>query len=315
MQVEIEYGDGHLSVEVPDDTVVVAADRTDHEPPPLADPVAGDPGRARRTARLRPDPGPGRPGPTRHDRLPRPGQGRPARHGAPSRGAAPAPRRPRAGRRRRRGHPARVRDRAAPQEPLGGVRGLPRRRDHVPAPPREHRQPRRRGPRRDDRPRRLLARRPRAGQPRGHRERPRDHDRSHRRQPLRRLQRRLQDAGHRADRAGARSPRTTPRAASTATTSCPSRPAAGSATSSRAIGQRMEEEMPQPFFTVDAVLDSQVAPARRLRRADPRRGAGVVAAGHGPHRPRWSTARPPTSCSSASRATSTTDRAWAPTRS
>lgn len=40
MQVEIEYGDGHLTVEVPDDTVVVAADRTDHEPTPLADPVA-----------------------------------------------------------------------------------------------------------------------------------------------------------------------------------------------------------------------------------------------------------------------------------
>lgn len=40
MQVEIEYGDGHLGVEVPDDTVVVAADRTDHEPDPLADPVA-----------------------------------------------------------------------------------------------------------------------------------------------------------------------------------------------------------------------------------------------------------------------------------
>ncbi|UUZ58408.1 nickel-dependent lactate racemase [Nocardioides sp. B-3] len=40
MQVEIEYGDGHLTVEVPDDSVVVAADRTDHEPPPLTDPVA-----------------------------------------------------------------------------------------------------------------------------------------------------------------------------------------------------------------------------------------------------------------------------------
>lgn len=40
MQVEIEYGDGHLTVEVPDDSVVVAVDRTDHEPPPLDDPAA-----------------------------------------------------------------------------------------------------------------------------------------------------------------------------------------------------------------------------------------------------------------------------------
>lgn len=39
MQVELEYGDGHVTVEVPDDSVVVSADRTDHEPEPLADPV------------------------------------------------------------------------------------------------------------------------------------------------------------------------------------------------------------------------------------------------------------------------------------
>ncbi len=39
MQVELEYGDGHVTVEVPDDSVVVSPDRTDHEPEPLADPV------------------------------------------------------------------------------------------------------------------------------------------------------------------------------------------------------------------------------------------------------------------------------------
>ena len=65
----------------------------------------------------------------------------------------------------------------------------------------------------------------------------------------------------------------------------------------RAIGQRMEEEMPQPFFTVDAVLDSK---ARQLGvyagRIDDGR-EGVVAAGDRPHRPGRSTAHRPTSCS------------------
>ena len=37
--VKLEYGDGRVTVEVPDDSVVVSAEHTDHEPEPLADPV------------------------------------------------------------------------------------------------------------------------------------------------------------------------------------------------------------------------------------------------------------------------------------
>lgn len=40
MQVELEYGDGHLDVELPDDAVVVRPETATHEPPPLEDPVA-----------------------------------------------------------------------------------------------------------------------------------------------------------------------------------------------------------------------------------------------------------------------------------
>ena len=40
MQVELEYGDGHLSVDLPDDAVVVRPETATHEPPPLEDPVA-----------------------------------------------------------------------------------------------------------------------------------------------------------------------------------------------------------------------------------------------------------------------------------
>ena len=54
MQVELEYGDGHVTVDVPDDSVVVSADRTDHEPEPLADPWAHA-RRARRAPGLRAD--------------------------------------------------------------------------------------------------------------------------------------------------------------------------------------------------------------------------------------------------------------------
>jgi nickel-dependent lactate racemase len=39
MQVELEYGDGHLAAELPDDTVVVHPETATHEPPPLPDPV------------------------------------------------------------------------------------------------------------------------------------------------------------------------------------------------------------------------------------------------------------------------------------
>lgn len=40
MRIELEYGDGAVGVELPDDAVVVSADLTSHEPPALADPVA-----------------------------------------------------------------------------------------------------------------------------------------------------------------------------------------------------------------------------------------------------------------------------------
>lgn len=39
MRVDIEYGDGMLAVEVPDDSVVISPEATNHEPPPLPDPV------------------------------------------------------------------------------------------------------------------------------------------------------------------------------------------------------------------------------------------------------------------------------------
>jgi nickel-dependent lactate racemase len=40
MQVELEYGDGHLTAELPDDSVVVRPETATHEPDPLPDPVA-----------------------------------------------------------------------------------------------------------------------------------------------------------------------------------------------------------------------------------------------------------------------------------
>ena len=47
MRLAIEYGDGHVDVELPDDTTVISPDHarqlTHREPPPLADPVARHP--------------------------------------------------------------------------------------------------------------------------------------------------------------------------------------------------------------------------------------------------------------------------------
>jgi len=40
MRVQLEYGDGHLEVEIPDDSVVVSSRTATHEPPPLQDPVS-----------------------------------------------------------------------------------------------------------------------------------------------------------------------------------------------------------------------------------------------------------------------------------
>ena len=55
MQVELEYGDGHVTVEVPDDSVVVSPDRTDHEPRAARRPRRRHARRARRAAGLRAD--------------------------------------------------------------------------------------------------------------------------------------------------------------------------------------------------------------------------------------------------------------------
>ena len=55
MRLAIEYGDGLVEVDVPDDTTVISPDHADHEPPPLPDPVARDPGGAGRPARQRSD--------------------------------------------------------------------------------------------------------------------------------------------------------------------------------------------------------------------------------------------------------------------
>ncbi len=40
MRLTLEYGDGHIEVDLPDDTTVISPDHVGHEPPPLADPVA-----------------------------------------------------------------------------------------------------------------------------------------------------------------------------------------------------------------------------------------------------------------------------------
>jgi nickel-dependent lactate racemase len=40
MRLALEYGDGHVEVDVPDDTRVISPDHARHEPPPLPDPVA-----------------------------------------------------------------------------------------------------------------------------------------------------------------------------------------------------------------------------------------------------------------------------------
>src|SRR6478735_10272374 len=40
MRLAIEYGDGLVEVDVPDDTTVISPDHADHEPPPLPDPIA-----------------------------------------------------------------------------------------------------------------------------------------------------------------------------------------------------------------------------------------------------------------------------------
>lgn len=61
MQVELEYGDGHVTAELPDDTVVVRPETATHEPPPLADPVAAT--RAALEEPLGTDPIPGLVGP------------------------------------------------------------------------------------------------------------------------------------------------------------------------------------------------------------------------------------------------------------
>ena len=76
MRLAIEYGDGHVDVDLPDDTRVISPDHAEHEPPPLADPVAA-------TREALADPlGTGPIGDLvsrrrhRDDRLPRPGEGR-----------------------------------------------------------------------------------------------------------------------------------------------------------------------------------------------------------------------------------------------
>jgi nickel-dependent lactate racemase len=40
MRIRLEYGDGHVEAELPDDTTVISPEHADHEPPPLDDPVA-----------------------------------------------------------------------------------------------------------------------------------------------------------------------------------------------------------------------------------------------------------------------------------
>ena len=40
MRLAIEYGDSHVEVDLPDDTTVISPDQARHEPPPLEDPVA-----------------------------------------------------------------------------------------------------------------------------------------------------------------------------------------------------------------------------------------------------------------------------------
>ena len=105
----------------------------------------------------------------------------------------------------------------------------------------------------------LRARRPGPGEPRGRRVRPDDPDRPHGRQPLRRLQRRLQDARHRPDlvaldRLAPRAAQPLPRRLRAGIDAQPlPRPAHGDRTSA------WRRPMPQPFFTVDAVLDSRRA--------------------------------------------------------
>ncbi len=39
MRLSLEYGDGHVEVDLPNDTTVISPDHARHEPPPLADPV------------------------------------------------------------------------------------------------------------------------------------------------------------------------------------------------------------------------------------------------------------------------------------
>ena len=154
MRLAIEYGDGHVDVDLPDDTTVISPDHADHEPPPLPDPVAA-------TREALADPlGSGPIG----DLV---GPGDTVTIAFPDRvkgGAHDTAHRKvvlpllldelAGGRRTAPGHPAGLRDRAAPQEPPPRVRGLPRPRGARPGAGRQHRQPRRRGPRRHGRPRR-----------------------------------------------------------------------------------------------------------------------------------------------------------------
>ena len=76
------------------------------------------------------------------------------------------------------------------------------------------------------------------------------------------------------------------------------------------IGQAMEAQMPQPFFSVDAVLDSQSRQlgVRAGRIADVEQATWPLA---GERTDLEVAGTPPTCCWSGSRATSTTDRAWA----
>lgn len=57
MRVELEYGDGHLAVDLPDDAVVIRPEDATHEPPPLDDPVVATRGALERPLGTDPIPG------------------------------------------------------------------------------------------------------------------------------------------------------------------------------------------------------------------------------------------------------------------
>ena len=318
MRLAIEYGDGHVEVELPDDTTVISADdaagHAHREPAPLADPVA-----ATREALANPL-GTGPIG----DLVAR---GSPVTIAFPDRvkGGAHAT-----------AHRKVVLPLLLDELSAAGVRppglrlvcaiGLHRKnrreeflgylgqRGARPRAGGEHRQPRRRGPRRDGRPGALVARRPGAGEQGRRGVRPVDHDRPHGGQPVRRLQRWLQDAGHRTDLVAL--DRLAPRAA----VALPRRLRAG----------LRSQPVPRPAHRHRGGAWRRGCPAVLQRRRGARLAVHASSgsrAGRIPtsSRPpgRWpasaptcrSPASPRTCCWSGSRARSTTGRGWAPTRS